>query len=188
MDKSVTTNINPQFRKAFIRCYKKSSVDKVIKGALFYAYIKHEKESDEKKAHFHIVVEWKSPKAKSTIENFDKDDNFSFLAWKSGAVDYLTHKNDKSKLQYSVNDIVSSHPVADLQEVEKKSIAERKYEALGVAIDYIMGNLSFKQVLKLAPQLIYSIGSIVKARELYAYEDDKEKGKKEQGDFWLNEK
>lgn len=163
--------INTSYTKAFIRCYKKTSIMKLIKGSLFYAYIKHDKETDEKKDHYHLVVEWKSSKRLSTINSIDKDDNFNVLKWLNGAIDYLTHKNHKDKKQYPLSEIISSSPIDLLIDIEKKSVAERKDEALKTAIDYVLGKITFRQLLNEAPTLIYSIGNIQKAKELLHIEE-----------------
>lgn len=86
----------------------------------YYAFILHNKDFDEngeqKRAHFHIVLETIRPYAKSSVltdivkELCCAREVVSVRAYDSCklAVQYLVHKNDEDKAQYDILDVLSS--------------------------------------------------------------------------------
>lgn len=87
-----------------------------------FAYILHDK--DLKTPHYHCLIKFKTPVNTETILNFFngsiKYENLQHVCKWSAAVEYLTHKNDSSKHQYDVNEIVSNFNVNEFNASNSK--------------------------------------------------------------------
>lgn len=149
-------------RAYFIRCYKKETLDEIIKDAKEFAYILHNKDTtfeagELKKPHYHIVARWKDAKQDTTLRKIsDKyDDNIWIGEENKGALAYLTHQNDQSKHQYKLSEVVSSGVVDDIID---------KAENLSTAYKYVMGEITAKEMFKLNPEYIFKASSLKTAK------------------------
>lgn len=98
---------------------------------VYYAMILHDRDVDEngelKRKHFHIVIQTRTPYAKSTIltdivkEVIVARECVSVRAYDNIklAVQYLIHKNDVDKEQYDIMGIISSDETATIDYIEK---------------------------------------------------------------------
>ena len=98
---------------------------------VYYAMILHDRDIDDngelKRKHFHIVIQTRTPYAKSTIltdivkEVIVARECVSVRAYDNIklAVQYLIHKNDSDKEQYDIMGIISSDETATIDYIEK---------------------------------------------------------------------
>lgn len=87
-----------------------SSIIDFCSSTFKYAYILHDKDLN-KSPHFHIICTFKQNKSFDSVRNlFPNHQNtiVQKLIDKYGAFDYLTHKNDPDKFQYSDNLVVTN--------------------------------------------------------------------------------
>lgn len=82
-----------------------------IKGSFKnYAYIKHEPESDEKKVHYHLILNLDNPRTdKSLSKRLGIPVNlFKRVKSLRGSNRYLIHIDNEDKIQYKLTDVVVS--------------------------------------------------------------------------------
>lgn len=90
------------------QCY--NDIDKIIKTqtALFYAYIYHNKDT-KKGTHIHVVLKYVNARSFNTIMNTFYGAHIEPVKKEvSAPIQYLIHKNDKQKEQYSINEIITN--------------------------------------------------------------------------------
>lgn len=81
-----------------------------IRGFKYYAYIKHQPESDEKKAHYHVIIKLDNA---TTCEGISKRlgvplQHIKYVRNVRAMCRYLIHMDDSDKIQYSINDVFVS--------------------------------------------------------------------------------
>lgn len=129
-----------------------------------YAYINHDRDVDSegnvKKSHFHIVFRTYSQFTRFQIYKwwqqytFDYDgernewikrENIDIEITKdiSASVEYLTHKNDPDKFQYSVNDVVSD----DWEDINNVTDGKSKDDSYEI-VEKILQGVSERELLK----------------------------------------
>lgn len=110
--------VSKKYRHWLILLYEDSTsydfkeVMKIIKAQKYYAYIKHDPESNEKKSHFHVILSFDNATKKTTLANklgiqenyIDEVKNFRVICR------YLTHIDDEEKIQYNIENVKISRP------------------------------------------------------------------------------
>jgi len=93
--------------------YTKDDMYKILKewsttAGITYWFIEHSADDEVSKTHFHIVIKFKSPMPFETIKNkFPYGDIESSRNLKA-SIQYLIHLNDKSKVQYTWEQIITN--------------------------------------------------------------------------------
>lgn len=115
-----------------------------------YCYIKHDK--DTSKEHYHVVVMFNNYRYRNAlIEEFNIPKNYIEPIRSLDAIlTYLIHLNDKSKYQYSLNDVCGSKTALDrLKKAFKNNGKEEETKVLEL-IEYICKNeyITFTKFVK----------------------------------------
>lgn len=110
-------SIDNHYRDYLLILYKDSEiydyeeVINTIKGyCRYYAFIEHQPEKNETKAHTHVILHWENPKYPKTLE---KKLGVPFHYFQiplsiRGSRRYLTHIDFPDKIQYNIQDITIS--------------------------------------------------------------------------------
>lgn len=162
-----------QYRQIVFVFYNKQVINELIKLSIDYAYIKHDK--DKQEPHYHFYSKFKSPKSTTTIGNICKklkekfNENIFFEPLKSNElINYFLHIKDKNKYQYNLNDIKSN--IKDLV-INKETLNEQNTKTLAeIAICEIDKGIPIPVIIRKNPKLLYSIGNLIKYRELVSME------------------
>jgi hypothetical protein len=99
--------------KSGLYVYEKSSIEEMLKlwadsTTMTYWFIQHPADEEVSKTHYHIVIKFKNPMPFDAIKSkFPYGDIESAKNIKS-SVQYLVHFNDKSKVQYSWEDVITN--------------------------------------------------------------------------------
>lgn len=99
-------------------CYNLDDLDRIVNDDIVrnFAWIRHEPEADKKSIHWHVLVRcnskttWSMWNERSFLENVI----IAPAIYRAGAYkmyEYLIHKNDPDKIQYSYDDVVSNDKV-----------------------------------------------------------------------------
>lgn len=111
------------YRLFSILCYDESEnisfndiFQNVLKNNLKYFYIKHKGENDDKKNHYHLMIYYdqattisKVSKILNIQDNYIKiSDDFGNRYTLKKSLGYFLHYNNKEKINYSYNDIVTN--------------------------------------------------------------------------------
>lgn len=100
-------------KKYIIVCYNEELLSNYIENnkdsILEYAYIKHQPELEEKKEHFHLYLEFHTPKNKQPIAKALGINEILIQSCKSkkSTFKYFIHK-DTNKIQYKIEDIITN--------------------------------------------------------------------------------
>lgn len=85
-------------------------IDSIIKelNVVHYAYIYHsaEKETNENDRHIHLCIELKNPSTFTTMINHFVGAHVEPMKHKNVSYQYLIHKNDCDKIQYSIDNVI----------------------------------------------------------------------------------
>ena len=99
--------INPR-----AECYSEDIIQMELASCTNYAYIMHTKELDEngekKDPHYHIYLEYENARAFNSMKNRFKGAHIEMARSKEYCIQYLIHKNQPLKEQYSINDVKSN--------------------------------------------------------------------------------
>ena len=92
------------------KSYNYNDVIAYIRSLKYYAFIKHEPESDEKKVHTHVLLYFENS---STIDRLSKLTNvpiqhIKFCKSFRQSCRYLTHIDWQDKIQYDISDVIVS--------------------------------------------------------------------------------
>lgn len=145
-----------------------SSIQRVItqnrRKIRSYAYINHDRDTDDKgelkKSHYHIVFRTYSQFTRFQIYKWFQKFTFDFDAesqeWIkrenidiqitkdiTASTEYLTHKNDPDKYQYSVNDVISD----DWEDINNANDGKSKDESYEI-VEKILEGVSERELLK----------------------------------------
>lgn len=93
------------------KSYDFTETMRIIKSQKKWAFIKHFPESNEKKAHYHVILSFENATKKETLSNklgvplnyIDSVRNFR------SSCRYLVHKDDEDKFQYNLDQVKVSH-------------------------------------------------------------------------------
>jgi hypothetical protein len=99
-------------------------------AGITYWFIEHPADDEVSKTHFHIVIKFKSPMPFETIKNrfpYGKIENTRNLR---NSIQYLIHLNDKSKVQYSWDDIKTN--CMDMSPYKVQSSAQQEITIQGI--------------------------------------------------------
>lgn len=146
-------------KKFNIVCYDEQKLTDFISSNHFtireYAYIKHIAESEEKKEHFHLYLEFYNPKNHSSIaKQLDVNvklvqtckDKFKLLC-------YFLHKYDLDKIQYDISDIESNIDYNIIYNiVNNDKIFKSDEDFLGHQIQYIYEGFTLNNIIQLSIQ------------------------------------
>lgn len=87
---------------------------------IHWAYIIHDRDVDTStgeiiKPHLHFVIFYPTPRKSSTLSNYFNipEHMLCQIYNKRGIIEYLTHKNESSKVHYNTDDIVSNYQWED---------------------------------------------------------------------------
>lgn len=89
------------------KSYDFNEVLSIIKSQKNYAFIKHLPESDEKKAHYHVILSFENATKKSTLsKKLGVPENYinEIKAFRR-MCRYLVHKDDEDKKQYELSEV-----------------------------------------------------------------------------------
>lgn len=110
-----------------------------------YAFIRHDKDTRDNgelmDSHFHLLLRVRNPKTIQQIykwfyPNEEKQNVFVEFIWnKQGAVDYLTHENEKDKHHYDLSEVVDCGLDDILSEDDDK---DESYEIISHLLDKSM--------------------------------------------------
>lgn len=113
------------YRTAFIRVtsendtenglivYKKKDISNILEdwsssASITYWFIEHTADDEVSKTHYHIVIKFKSPMPFGAIKVKFPYGNIESARNVKATIQYLIHYNDKSKVQYDWEDIVTN--------------------------------------------------------------------------------
>ena len=85
-----------------------------------YAYIFHEKDEDIDNLHIHLVIEYENARTFEQVRKAFEGAHIEKAIHLASCYQYLIHKNDTSKRQYAVTDIISNHS-CDLEDILESS-------------------------------------------------------------------
>lgn len=100
-----------------------------------YWFIEHPADDEVSTTHFHIVIKFKSPMPFETIKNRFPYGNIENTRNLRNSIQYLIHLNDKSKVQYSWDDIKTNCQDMSPYKVQSSSQQEVTIQAILECID-----------------------------------------------------
>lgn len=129
--------------------YLEENKDKITE----WAYIKHQPETDEKKEHFHLFLEFETPKNASPIAKA-LDINIMLVSScrnKYSLLRYFLHLSFPNKIRYEIEDIVSNIDIHILRSILILNI-ETPEDFLFDIIEYIKNGFSMKEIVHICIQ------------------------------------
>lgn len=132
------TAVNETENNGFIT-YTSDDIEKTLtewadSAGVTYWFIEHTADEEVSKAHFHIVIKFKSPMPFETIKNrfpYGKIENARNV---KATVQYLIHLNDKSKKQYEWDQVLTNckdmTPYKVLSRSQQEITMQTVYEAI----------------------------------------------------------
>lgn len=148
---NVDLSNDTKLKKICIICYPESlpdSIDNVINSfadaITSFAYILHDKDYNDlgelKKPHYHLIMTFNKPMHTSTILKAFNVGVYRKIRNMNGCIQYLVHKGQLEKTQYSVNDIVAFN-IDVVNIIENINLTgEYELDGLGVILNYIKYN------------------------------------------------
>lgn len=109
--------------------------DWVESAGVTYWLIEHPADDEVSSTHFHIVIKFKSPMPFETIKNRFPYGNIENTRNLRNSIQYLIHLNDKSKVQYSWEDVRTNCMDMSPYKVQSNSQQEITIQAIMEAID-----------------------------------------------------
>lgn len=132
--------------------YNYNDVIAYIRSLKYYAFIKHEPESDEKKIHVHVLLKFTNA---STIERISQNtgvpvQHIKYCKSFRQSCRYLTHIDWPEKIQYNIDDVVVSRGLqrAFYKEYEDIKTEEEIISDIYNYIDDLKEVESYKDKLK----------------------------------------
>ena len=118
-----------------------------------YAYIKHLPESEEKKEHYHVFIEFFNPKNHSTIA---KQLNVNIRLVQTckdryKLIRYFVHKDNLDKIQYEIDEIITDMDINVIYNILNDiNKYKRDEEFLSLQLDYLHSGLTLNNLIALA--------------------------------------
>lgn len=148
---NVDLSTDTKLKKICIICYPESlpdTIDNVINSfadaITSFAYILHDRDYNDlgvlKKPHYHLIMTFNKPMHTSTILKAFNVGVYRKIRNMNGCIQYLVHKGQLDKTQYSVNDIVAFN-IDVVNIIENVNLTgEYELDGLGVILNYIKYN------------------------------------------------
>ena len=89
-------------------CFSELKAILVNNGSTFkhYAYILHDKDNEEQ-LHFHLCLEYKNARTFTQVKAMFEGAHVEEMEYKNISYQYLIHKNDPDKYQYSIDNVMT---------------------------------------------------------------------------------
>ena len=89
-------------------CFPELKAILVNNGSTFkhYAYILHDKDNEEQR-HFHLCLEYKNARTFTQVKAMFEGAHIEEMEYKNISYQYLIHKNDPDKYQYSIDNVMT---------------------------------------------------------------------------------
>ena len=89
-------------------CYYELKSILVNNGSTFkhYAYIMHDKDNEEQ-PHYHLCLEYKNARTFTQVKLMFEGAHIEEMEYKNMSYQYLIHKNDPDKYQYSIDNVMT---------------------------------------------------------------------------------
>lgn len=141
-------------KKFAIVCYNEELIIKYIEEnrdkIKEWAYIKHQPESDEKRQHFHLFLEFETPKNAKPISNALEihimlvsscRDKYSLLR-------YFLHLSFPNKIHYEIEDIITNIDIHILRSILILNV-ETDEDFMSNILDYIKNGFSMIDIINI---------------------------------------
>lgn len=130
MEKTRTRNwfitINPN-----ANCYQQLGCIIKSEKCLHYAYIKHSAENEsENDGHIHLCIEYKDAKTFTSIQSKFDGAHIEQMQYKNMSYQYLIHKNDSDKKQYSIDDVITNDKEYYINMLDSDEYVKIEYDTL----------------------------------------------------------
>lgn len=148
---NVDISKDTKLKKICIICYPESlpdTIDNIINSfadaITSFAYILHDKDYTEtgelKKPHYHLIMTFNKPMNTSTLLKAFNVGVYRKIRNMNGCIQYLVHKGQLDKTQYSVNDIVAFN-IDVVNIIENVNVTgEFELDGLSAILNYIKYN------------------------------------------------
>lgn len=115
-----------------------------------YAFIQHYAETEDKKNHIHVYLEFNNPKNESDIiKKFNSNINcIEAVKDKNKLLQYFLHKNHTLKIQYQIEDIHTNIPLKVLQFIVEPKIIINDEDFLESCFVYLDNGFSMRDLIK----------------------------------------
>lgn len=116
-----------------------------------YAYIKHLPEEEDKKEHFHLFLEYNTPKNKGPIAKALNINELLIQSCRSkqNTFKYFIHKDLNNKIQYNIDDIITNINLGIIHGLVEYNV-ETEEDYLYQQINYLENGFKLTDIIKLS--------------------------------------